>query len=70
MKAQFRAYGDSVKERWPNAYLASEEAVEDAIQRAGSRGPCSSVNKRRTGRDPVELEESLAQACWMPLSFL
>ena len=62
MKAQFRAYGDSVKERWPNAYLASEEAVEDAIQRAAAGARAARLINGEPVGDPVELEESLAQA--------
>ena len=30
MQMQFRAYGNHVKERWPGAFLAVSEAVEDA----------------------------------------
>lgn len=62
IKAQFRAYGDSAKERWPDVFLVSNEAVEDAIQRtaAGARA-ARLINGEPLG-DPVELEESLAQA--------
>ena len=62
MKAQFRDYGDSVKERWPNAYLASYEAVEDAIQRAAAGVRAARLINGEPVGDPVELEELLAQA--------
>ena len=49
IREQLRAYADDSKKRWPDAFLAPDEAVEDAIQQAASGGPCSSVNERRTG---------------------
>ena len=45
LRAQLRAYKDSSHERWPDAFLANEEALEDAIQRAAARGPRGSANE-------------------------
>ena len=62
MRAQFRAYADTVRECWPDVFLASIESVEDAIQRtaAGVRG--ARLINHGPVANPVKLEELLATA--------
>ena len=62
VEAQFRAYADTLEKRWPDAYLASHEAVEDAIQRAAAGARAARLMNGEPVADPVGLEESLAQA--------
>ena len=62
MQAQLRAYADMPEKRWPDAFLVSEEAVEDAIQRTASGARAARLMNGELVGDPVELEESLAQA--------
>ena len=62
IRAQADAYADQVRRRWPDAFLASEEAVEDVLQRiaAGVRG--AMIMNYGTVSDPARLEERLAIA--------
>ena len=62
MQAQIRAYADSLEKRRPDAFLASDEAVEDAIQRASAGARAARLMNGEPVGDPVELEESLARA--------
>ena len=62
VQAQFRDYADTLEKRWPDAYLASDEAVEDAIQRAAAGARAARLMNGEPVGDPVELEESLARA--------
>ena len=62
MQAQYRAYADVGKERWPDAFMASDEAVEDAIQRAAAGARMARLMNGEPVADPVELEELLARA--------
>ena len=60
--AQFSAYCDKLEKRWPDVFLASYEAVEDAIQRAAAGARAARLMNGEPVADPVGLEESLAQA--------
>ena len=60
LRDQFDAYADSGKKRFPDAFLASIEAVEDAIQRAAGRGRGARLMNQGPGSGPVKLEELLA----------
>ena len=62
LRAQLRAYEDSLHERWPDAFLANEEALEDAIQRAAAGARGARLMSGAPVVDPVELENSLAEA--------
>ena len=62
MQLQFRAYGDHVKERWPDAFLAVREAVEDAIQRTAAEVRAVRIMNGEPVVDPVAFEEQLARA--------
>ena len=62
LRAQLRAYEDSLHERWPDAFLVNEEALEDAIQRAAAGARGARLMSGAPVVDPVELENSLAKA--------
>ena len=62
MQAQFRAYGDKTKERWPDAFLAVNEAVEDALQRTAAGVRSARLASGRPVRDPLSFEDRLATA--------
>ena len=62
MRMQFRAYGDHVRERWPNAFLAVSEAVEDAIQRTAAGVRAARIVNGEPVTDPVTFEDQLAEA--------
>ena len=62
MQEQFRAYGDHLKMRWPDVFLAADEAVEDAIQRTAAGVRAARLMNGEPVADPVELEDLLAQA--------
>ena len=62
MQTQLRAYADRPEKRWPDAYLVSEEAVEDGIQRVAAGARAARLMNGDPVGDPVELEEELAQA--------
>ena len=61
-QAQLRAYADQVKNRWPDVFLARNEAVEDTIQRSAAGARAARLLNGELTADPIELEESLAQA--------
>ena len=61
LQLQLRTYGDSVRKRWPDAFLAHEEALEDAIQRAAAGARAARLINGEPLGDPVELEDSLAR---------
>ena len=62
IRAQLDAYRDQKSKRWPDAFLASGEAVENALQQsaAGARGAW--LLKYGTASDPAGLENRLASA--------
>ncbi len=62
MEIQFRAYGNRVEERWPDGFLAANEAVEDAIQRAAARVRSARLLNGEPVADPVAFEDQLASA--------
>ncbi len=62
MDVQRRAYADKSRKRLPDAFLASVEAVEEAIQRAAAGARGARLMNGQLAADPLALEESLAQA--------
>ena len=62
LRAQLRAYEDNLHKRWPDAFLANEEALEDAIQRAAAGARGARLMSGAPVVDPVELENSLARS--------
>ena len=61
MRAQLNAYGESSTQRWPDAFMASDEAVEDSIQRVASGARAARLINGETLADPMSLEDSLAR---------
>ena len=62
MRRQFRAYADSGRRRWPDVFLASCEAVEDAVQLAAAGARAARLMNAQPLTDPVEIEQALADA--------
>jgi len=63
LKRRLDAYGgDRIEKRWPDAYLAQEEAVEDALQRAAAGGRAARLAQGLPVSDPVKWEDQLATA--------
>lgn len=62
MKRQLDAYADRIEKRWPDAYLAPEEAVEDALQRAAAGGRAARLANGLPVSAPVAWEDELATA--------
>ncbi|MGH9821633.1 MAG: AAA family ATPase [Blastocatellia bacterium] len=62
LQRQLDAYGDRSEKRWPDAYLAQEEAVEDALQRAAAGGRAARLAHGLLVSDPVKWEDQLATA--------
>ena len=62
MQVQFGAYGNQVKIRWPDAFLAVDEAVEGAIQRTAAGLRSARPMNGEPVADPVAFEDHLAGA--------
>ncbi len=62
LKRQLDAYASRSEKRWPDAYLAPEEAVEDALQRAAAGGRAARLAQGLPLSDPVKWEDQLATA--------
>ena len=62
MRAQVRAYVDTVRKRWPDAFLASIETVENAIQRAAAGARGARLINHGPVANPARLEDRLATA--------
>jgi hypothetical protein len=60
LQRQLDAYGDHIEKSWPDAYLAPEEAVEDALQRAAAGGRAARLAQGLPVADPVKWEDKLA----------
>lgn len=62
MKAQLNELMDSLERKWPDAYLAGEEAVEEALQRAAAGGRAARITQGLPLTDPEGWEDELATA--------
>ncbi len=62
IQAQCDAYADSSRKCWPDVFLASIESVEGAVQRSAAGVRAARLLNGKLTADPIELEESLAQA--------
>jgi hypothetical protein len=61
MKDQLRAYRDtSVRDHWPDAYLAIEQAVENALQRTAAGARAARLAAGLPSGDPAAREDELA----------
>jgi hypothetical protein len=59
---QLDAFADRIERRWPDAYLLSEETVEDALQRAATGGRAARLAAGMPISDPRIWEDKLAHA--------
>jgi len=62
IKGQLDAYADRVKQRWPDAYLATEEEIENTIQQVAAGARAAKLMNGEMVPDPVKFEETLAWA--------
>lgn len=61
IRAQIDALGDKLRERMPDAYLAIEEAIEDALQRTAAGGRAARLIAGYPIGDPALWEDRLAE---------
>jgi hypothetical protein len=63
MKDQLRAYRDtSIRDHWPDAYLAVEQIVEEALQRTAAGARSARIAVGLLSADPAGREDELATA--------
>ena len=62
MRAQVRAYRDDGRGRWPDAYLAIDQTVEEALQLTAAGARAARIAAGVPAGNPVALEDKLAQA--------
>ena len=62
MRAQHRAYADTIRERLPNVFSAVSQAVEDAIQRSAAGARAARLMNAEPVDDPAKLEDQIASA--------
>ena len=62
MQIQVRALRSMSEKHWPDAFLAWNEAIEDAIQRVSAGARAVRLMRGEPFVDPFELEQSLAKA--------
>ena len=62
MQRQYRAYGDTVRRRPPDVFLASCEAVENAVQLSAAGARAARLMNGQPFIDPIEIEQTLADA--------
>jgi len=60
LKSQMDTLADRIRKRWPNAFLASEELVEESIQSIASGGRAARIMSGDPISDPISWEDSLA----------
>ena len=62
MRRQFRAYGDAGRRGWPDVFVASCEAVEDAVQLSAAGVRAARLMNAQPFVDPIEIEQALGDA--------
>lgn len=60
LKSQRDTFADSVHKRWPNAFLANEEIIENALQSIATGGRTARLMAGVLISDPIEWEDQLA----------
>lgn len=60
LKSQLDAFADRVRKRWPNAFLANEEIIEDALQLIAAGGRTARLMTGELISNPIEWEDQLA----------
>lgn len=61
LHAQLGAYADQLRNRWPDAFLATEETVEVVLQLVAAGGRGAQVMAGIPVQDPAEFENRLAE---------
>jgi hypothetical protein len=59
---QLRAYRDRIQRQWPDAYLAIEQTVEEALQRTAAGARAARIAAGLPTADPAAREDELARA--------
>lgn len=59
---QLESFGDRIKKRWPDAFLASEQAIEEILQSMASGGRAALLMRGQLVADPIRWEDGLAFA--------
>jgi hypothetical protein len=59
---QLDAFGDRLNKRWPDAFLAHEQAIEDILQSVAGGGRAARLMAGQLVADPVGWEDDLASA--------
>lgn len=62
LRRQLDAFGDRVNERWPDAFLAHQQAIEDTLQSVASGGRAARLMAGQLVADPAGWEDDLASA--------
>lgn len=62
IRAQMNTYQDRIRHRWPDAFLASQETIENVLQQTAGGVRGASLMNYGTVSDPIRLEERLAIA--------
>lgn len=62
LRRQLDALGDRLNKRWPDAFLAHEQAIEDILQSVASGGRAARLMAGQLVADPVGWEDDLASA--------
>ncbi len=57
---QLDSFSDRVDKKWPDAFLAHEEAIEAILQEVGAQGRAALLLTGEQIRDPIEWEDRLA----------
>jgi hypothetical protein len=60
LKSQIDAFADRVRKRWPNAFLANEEIIEDALQSIAAGGRTARLMTGELISNPIKWEDQLA----------
>lgn len=59
---QLDTFVNRADERWPDAFLAPDQATEEALQRVASGARATQVVSGHPVVDPIEWEDALASA--------
>jgi hypothetical protein len=62
LERQLDTFGDRVNERWPDAFLAPSEAIEEALQSVAAGGRASLIMSGQPIADPIGWEDALGAA--------
>lgn len=62
LERQLRTFGDRINERWPDAFLAPGQTIEEALQSAAAGGRAALIMSGQPIADPIGWEDALASA--------